>query len=64
MAFASIVGVVEAYAATKPCRQLGWRSVQPNWPLAFAFEAPRDSVPITTAASPAKLAEVPALQVR
>ncbi len=41
------------YTATKPSRQLGYRSVQPSSRLAFAFDAPRASVPIMTAASPA-----------
>src|SRR5262245_4898679 len=37
----------------KPSRQLGYRGCQPSSRLAFVFEAPRTSVIMTVAASPA-----------
>ena len=42
-----------AHAAANPCRQLGCAGLHASSPLAFALEAPRMSVIITTPASPA-----------
>src|SRR5206468_8512444 len=49
------VPVPPAHAASsaKPWRQLGWLGCQPSSRFAFAFEAPRTSVIMTVAASPA-----------
>src|SRR3712207_7968174 len=41
------------HAAANPCRQLGCAGCHPSSRLAFALEAPRTSVIITTPASPA-----------
>src|SRR5581483_11465859 len=41
------------HAAANPCRQLGCAGFQASSDLAFAFDAPRTSVIITTPASPA-----------
>ncbi len=41
------------YVIGNPCRQLGYRSVQPSSRFAFAFEAPRICVIMMTASSPA-----------
>src|SRR5919198_2961652 len=41
------------HAAAKPCRQLGCAGRHASSRLAFAFEAPRSSVIITTPNSPA-----------
>ena len=42
--------VEESYRAAKPSRQLGWLGFHPNSAFALAFDAPRDSVIIATAA--------------
>src|SRR5512133_160241 len=41
------------HAAVNPCRQLGCAGRHPSSRLAFAFDAPRASVIITTPTSPA-----------
>src|SRR3954453_2651215 len=48
--WALVCGRWPSAPAAKPSRQLGWLGRQPNSAFAFAFDAPRDSVIMATAA--------------